>query len=178
MSVEKVTVPLNTDFRGPNSFTCLGELWSDFLSRWNDPKITLSEAKGLLREVANRMWWTNEACTKDRIGEDSRETCARFLMHYAAIKVRFDDEGQIQEKAYKTLTRQVLRSSYIIEQAPKELLMDVLDFYTENLPKSQSDERCVENFVKDIKRKNIHSTFVWQRLERLANALSKSRFAI
>ena len=179
MSAGKVMVPLNTEFRDPNTFKYLGELWADFLSRWNDSKITLSEAKGLLHEVANRMWWANEACTKNRIGEDSRETCVRFLIHYAGIEVRFDDEGQIQEKAYKTLTRQVLRSSYIIEQAPKELLMDLLDFYTEHLPKSQPDERYVENFIKNIKRKNIRrSAFVWQKLERLANALFKSRFAL
>lgn len=178
MSKEKAAVPLNTEFRDPKTFKHLDALWSDFISRWNDSSVTLCEAKGLLHEVANRMWWANEACTKDRIGEDSRETCIRFLMHYAGIEVRYDDEGQIQEKAYKVLTRQVLRSCYLVKHASKELLMDVLDFYTEHLPKSQPDERYVENFIKDVKRKNICSTFVWQRLERLANALFKSRFAI
>ena len=49
-------------YRAVNSFPYLGATWREFLERWNNPDITLPEAKGLLHYVpslSSYYFWQN-----------------------------------------------------------------------------------------------------------------------
>jgi hypothetical protein len=127
MATQKVvTVVMQTEnYRKPDSFIYFaGDKWEDFLKRWNDPDITNDEAKGLLHAIADRLWWADTA--PERIGEDSRETCVRFLLHYADQTFPFDNAWQIVEKARQVLIHKVLDTTYIRNAASDELVEDIL----------------------------------------------------
>lgn len=136
MATKKVaTVVMQTkDYRKPDSFIYwVGDKWNDFLKRWNDPNITSDEARGLLHTVANRLWWADTA--PEHIGEDSRETCVRFLLHYADQPSRFDHEWQIIEKARRVLIHKVLDTTYMRKEATEELVITILSHLI----------KCIEN---------------------------------
>jgi len=136
MAVKKV-IMRDKDYRKPDSFIYdMGSTWNDFLARWNDPNITTDEAKGLLHTVADRLWWADAA--PERIGEDSRETCVRFLLYYAGHPYKYDREWQIIEKARKVLINKVLNTRYIREEAPDELVIDILAYFVKDM------EKCIE----------------------------------
>lgn len=153
MAAKKVPIVVMHDYRKPDSFVYdTGTQWSDFLYRWNDRNITTDEAKGLLHVVADRLWWADLA--PERIGEDSRETCVRFLLYYADYPYRYDCEWQIIEKARKVLIYKVLNTSYI-EKAPNELVMDILTHLVKLIRKGEiySQEpyrRKIEDFLRMI----------------------------
>lgn len=152
MAKAKVVVMKVGDLRKPNSFTDYGSKWDDFLERWNDPNLTRDEAKGLLHTVADRLWWCKEA--PERHGEDSRETCVRFLLHYADCPYRFDCEWQIVKKARQVLIFKVLNTPYIREQASDKLVMDILAHLVKHIQtdygREDSYRRQIENFLRKI----------------------------
>ena len=127
-------------YRKPNSFIWnMGKKWDDFLRRWNDPNITNAEAKGLLHTVASRLWWTDYGIKN--IGEDSRETCVRFLLHYANHTTIYDHEWQIIEKARQVLIRKTLKTTYMKKKAPDKLIADILA----HLIKYNKEDLCDED---------------------------------
>ncbi len=143
MTVKKV-IMRNKDYRKPNSFIHnTGNEWKDFLVRWNDPNITNDEAKGLLHTVAVRLSWADTA--PERIGEDSRETCVRFLLHYADQPYQFDREWQIIEKARKVLINNVLDTRYIREEASDELVIDILAYFVKDITKCIEEDNTFYN---------------------------------
>ena len=134
MAKSKVVVPKMGafDYRSPNSFIHFyGNLWSDFLKRWEDKNISTDEAKGLLDGVADRLnGWAYPY--PENLGEDNRETCVRFLLHYATHPYRHDDEWQIVEKARKVIIGKALLSGYINDMASDELVQDILAYFDNN----------------------------------------------
>lgn len=181
MANRNVAVPVTGEFRDPNSFVYLDNNWNAFLEHWNHPKTTLNEALGLLHGIIETFAGCEEYF-KNRAEEDVRETCVRFLMHYAGTWVRYDAEGQIQRKAYKVLTQKFIgthHASYLSKPASLNLLLDVLDFYFEFLPDSNPDERSLEKFLQKAYKIEVLSQnpFIKAKLDNLANALFRSRFA-
>lgn len=157
MATPTAAVPVMraNDYRKPDSFVhFMGNRWSDFLKRWNDPNITTDEAKGLLHTVANRLWWANNM--REHGKEDSRETCVRFLLHYASQPYRYDNEWQIIEKARKALIHQVLDTPYTRDTAPTALLEDILTYLVGGLAKDRNfytnepHRRKIEAFLRMI----------------------------
>ncbi len=143
MATKKVTMR-DEDYRKPDSFVYdMGSEWKDFLARWNDPNITNDEAKGLLHTVTERLWWADAA--PKNIGEDSRETCVRFLLHYAGHPYQYDREWQIIEKARKVLINKVLSAGYIKDRASDELVIDILTYFVKNITKCIKDDNTFYN---------------------------------
>ena len=164
----KTVIMQDKDYRKPDSFIYYtGREWKDFLARWNDSNITNDEAMGLLHTVTERLHWTDSAFESD--GEDSRETCVRFLLYYASHPYQYDIEWQIIEKARKVLINKVLSTSYIRDKAPDELIIDILNFFIKNIRgciqedntfyEAQPQRRKIEDFLKMVyktrKKKNI-----------------------
>ena len=164
MSKKTIDVPRmeESDYRDPGSFTdFVGDRWNDFLQRWNDQNISTDEAKGLLHTVADRLGWANEAfADPERIGEDSRETCVRFLLHYASYPFQYDDEWRIVEKARQVLIHKVLNTTYMNE-ADNELLKDVLKYFVadikERLPSREPSCRKFEEFLRSVDKRRKNS---------------------
>lgn len=148
----KVPVMGEKDYRKPGTFVCLHDYWDTFLRRWNDENITRDEAKGLLHVVAERLDCDSEY--PKHLGEDSRETCVRFLLHYAELPYRYDDEWQVIEKARKVLVRRVLLSAYMENGAPRDLVRDVLLHLMEQVKRKEppytqaKDRRIISAFAK------------------------------
>ncbi|MDA2922480.1 hypothetical protein MYX07_04420 [Patescibacteria group bacterium AH-259-L07] len=135
-----VVVMQDEDYREPSSFIYdMGSEWDDFLKRWNDPNITTDEAKGLLHTVADRLWWADTA--PQNIGEDSRETCVRFLLHYANHTIQYDNEGQIIHKARQVLITKTLKTRYMREEATDGLVVDILTHFI----KYSKDDLCADD---------------------------------
>lgn len=155
----KTVIMQDKDYRDPGSFIYdMGSKWDGFLARWNDPNITDAEAKGLLHTVTKRLGWVNAAV--ERSDEDSRETCVRFLLHYAGQPCQYDREWQIIEKARKVLINKVLDTRYIREEASDELVIDILAYFEKNITEcikkdntfyeAQPQRRKIEDFLKMV----------------------------
>jgi len=143
MATKKV-VMRNEDYREPDSFIYgMDSKWDEFLARWNDPNITSDEAMGLLHIVTDRLYWADTA--PERIGEDSRETCVRFLLYYAGHPYKYDREWQIIEKARKVLINKVLNTRYMREEASDELVIDVLTYFIKNITECIKDDNTFYN---------------------------------
>lgn len=178
MPQTKVNVPKMEvyEYREPDSFVYnYGDLWSDFLRRWGDKNITTDEAIGLLHSVADRLWWADTA--PERIGEDSRETCIRFLLHYAKCPVKFDSESQIVEKARQVLIHKVLDSQYVEREASNELVRDILLYFVADiknrLPKKEPAKRKFEEFLRNVdQRRDVN---IKNRVEQLVTALFRAK---
>lgn len=178
------------DCREPKSFVGLyGSLWSDFLERWNDPKITIPEAKGLLHIVADRLWWADTA--PRHIGEDSRETCVRFLLHYASCPYKSDHEWQVIKKARQVLIDKVLDTTYVQNEATDDLVRDVLDYFLldeavgvvgggdKRIPQHAfgGGQRKLEDFLRMI-NETREDPGIRRRVDRLVAILFRSKNAV
>ena len=127
MEAKVVVVPVmqKHEYRDPKTFKHnYIDHWREFLERWNDPDVTIDEAKGLLHGVTRMLGYVEE--WPERIGEDPRETCVRFLLHYADHPYRSDNEWQIVEKAQQVLLSKVIDTAYVEKTPTDKLLLAIL----------------------------------------------------
>lgn len=184
MASKNITVPVmqKNDYRAPDSFVYyVGHPWTNFLKRWNDPDITTAEAKGLLHEVAYRIQGTESYI--NTIGEDHRETCVRFLLHYAGHPFRYDNEWQIIEKARQVLVYKVLDHDYIEDEASNELIIDILTHLTECMKKDngfyeqEPYRRKIEIFLRKMDEQRGKNHKINELVSELITKLFRSKRA-
>lgn len=131
--------------------------WSNFLARWNDPNITIDEAKGLLHTVALRLGYPPGAVSTYN-GEDSRATCVWFIIHYADLSTQYDNEWQIIEKARQVLINGIINTTFIEVKAGDELVIAILNHLIGNpiYYNKEPYRRKIKTFLRHIdeKRRN------------------------